>query len=216
MKNNKQEINEYYDEVSQKAFAVTSYPRAYKHTIYLDSALTHPRELMYVLDILDNSSEEDIIQIIINSPGGCASSLDSLLNSMSNCKAKIHGVASGTVASAATFVLMSCHTFQLSDNIQLLFHNANFGYSAESQDMKEYVLFQHQHNVKFIRKYYKDFFTEEEIEDIIVNKRQYWMEGEEFISRFERLNKVHSECVDIKTLKKMKKDDLIAFILGHC
>ena len=174
-------------------FVVISDPYAYKHNIYLQNFLESPEEMIAILDVLNTSSEEDRITIHLNSGGGDLSSLDTLLHAMANCPAHIHVVASGVIASAATFVLLAADSYEMSAFTTLLFHTCTFGVYGQSQDNVEYTLFIHKENERLMREYYRHLFTEDEIDDIILNKRQKWLTAEEFCQRFDAASKAHKE-----------------------
>lgn len=169
-------------------FVVISSPNTYKHDIYIHNGLEQPDELISILDVLYSASENDQVIIHLNSGGGSVNSLDTLLSAIEGCPAHIHVNATGCIASAATFILLSADSFELSPYTSLLFHSCTFGVYGESQDNLEYVQFVHKENERLMRDYYRHLFTEEEIDDIIINKRQKWITAEEFSQRFEVAN----------------------------
>jgi hypothetical protein len=57
-----------------------------------------------------------------------------------------------------------------------------------------------------MRSYYKHIFTEDEIVDIIQNKREFWMTSAEFEDRFEKAKAQHIE--DSKSEQKAAMDEL--------
>jgi len=166
-------------------FVVLSSPATYRHQIFIHNNLEAPDELIAILDVLYQADEKDEVVIHLNSGGGAIHSLDTLLTAIESCPAHIHVIATGTIASAATFILLSSDSFELSPYASLLFHACSFGVYGESQDNLEFVQFVHKENERLMRDYYKHLFTDAEIEDIIVNKRQRWLSSEEFSVRFE-------------------------------
>lgn len=174
-------------------FVVLSSPYAYKHNVYLQNYLESPEEMIAVLDVLNTASEDDQIIIHLNSGGGDTYSLDTLLYAMANCPAHKHVIASGQICSAATFILLAADTFEVSPFTVLLFHTCTFGAYGQSQDNLEFVQFIHQANERLMREYYKHLFSEEEIDDIIINKRQRWLTAEEFCTRYDKAKSKHIE-----------------------
>jgi ATP-dependent protease ClpP protease subunit len=167
-------------------FVVISSPNTYKHDIYIHNGLEQPDELISILDVLYSASEHDQVVIHLNSGGGSIYSLDTLLSAIEMCPAHIHVIATGNIASAATFILLSADSFEISPYASLLFHSCTFGVYGESQDNLEYVQFVHKENERLMRDYYENLFSEDEINDIIVNKRQRWLTSKEFSERFEK------------------------------
>lgn len=187
-------------------FVVLSNPATYRHQIYIHNNLEAPDELIAILDVLYQAQEGDQVIIHLNSGGGAIDSLDTLLSAMAACHADIHIVATGTIASAATFILLAGDSFEISPFAVLLFHACSFGVFGEAQDNLEYVQFVHKENERLMRSYYKHIFSEEEINDIIFNKRQFWMTSAEFEDRFEKAKAQHIE--DSKSEQKAAMDEL--------
>lgn len=214
-------------------FVVTVQPNSFKFTMYLKSYLEHPEEMLEIINCLSNATEGDVVEIHINSGGGSVDSLDSLLFAISKTEAHVHGVASGTVASAATYVLLACDSFDISPNTNFLFHSVSFGSGGKSEDVVSYAKFVHEQSEKMMRTWYAHLFSDEEIDDIIKNKREFWMNAEEFVGRFDNRNKkLEQQTLDAEEeanrildeyfsppsdqqLKKLNKTQLIGLITGQ-
>lgn len=171
-------------------FVVLSQPSTFLHNIYIQNHLESPEEMIAILDVLYSASKEDQVIIHLNSGGGAIDSLDTLLTAMASCKAHKHVIATGCIASSATFILLAADSFEISPYATLLFHTCTFAVWGQSQDNLEYTQFVHNENERLMRSYYRHIFTEDEIVDIIKNKRQFWMGAAEFEERFEKANKL--------------------------
>lgn len=187
-------------------FVVLSNPATYRHQIYIHNNLEAPDELIAILDVLYQAQEGDQVIIHLNSGGGAIDSLDTLLSAMAACHADIHVVATGTIASAATFILLAGDSFEISPFAVLLFHAVTFGSYGKSIDNVEYVNFVHNESERMMRSYYKYIFSEDEIVDIIQNKREFWMTSAEFEARFEKAKARHIE--DNKAEQKQAIKDM--------
>lgn len=210
-----------------KQFPVTVRPNGFTYTLYLKSILESPEEYIDALSCLSGAGENDLFEIYLNSAGGSLSALDTILFGIQRSEAHIKVIASGTVASAATFFMFHCDEFEVSANTQFLFHSASFWSGGKSQDAYEYTAFQHEACSKLMRETYKHFFTEEELDDIIKNKREWWMDAEEFSERFLGRNEhlVDENEDDIMfeefmppskdILNKVTKKDLIRYLSGE-
>ena len=143
---------------------------------------------------------------------------------MMKTEKRVHVVASGHVASAATFILLMADTYELSPFTVLLFHSASCGTVGKIQDITDEASYLHKNQEQLLRFHYKHFFTEEEIDDIIYNKREWFMDMEEFHERYERRNGLEAEerleieeqerAELLKELKGAKKEDIIKRIYG--
>lgn len=217
-------------------FLTSTYPKSFVHNVYVKNVLESPEEMVAVIDIMANCSEDDDIIFHINSPGGSVDSLDGLLFAMARCPAHKHGIGSGTIASAATYILLACDTYEVSPFTQLLFHSASFGSYGKQRDVVDHASFIHNQCERFTREYYKHLFTEEELVDIIDNKREFWMTADEFLSRMEGresafIKEMEDEVAEQEAIldeifnppmpskevlrKKFTKEQLIAYALGE-
>lgn len=206
-------------------FIVSGIPRSYRYNVYLMNYLENPEELINIIELLDRATEDDLIVFHINSGGGNVNSLMSLLYAMQRCQAELHAVVSGIVASAATFVLLACDSFEMMDYTEVLCHSASFGSYGKSQDVVDQVKFTHDQMEGFMREYYRHLFTEEELDDIIRNKREFLLTTAEFYERYQkRIDKVNEENevsaveqneLTDKLLRGLTKNDLIRLIQGE-
>lgn len=174
-------------------FMTNSLPIAFQHRIFIKDALEHPEEMIAAIDILESSTEADEILIFLNSPGGRLDSLDTLLFAVLRCPAHTRVIASGDIASAAVSILLVADEFELSDNARILVHSASGGMGGKVQDVEEYSKFWAEENRRWMKDTYGGFLTEEELHDVVVNKREMYMNAEEFCGRFQRMLQIREE-----------------------
>lgn len=148
--------------------------------------LSDIEETLFVLGIAE---EQDQVTIQLNCAGGKHTVGDALIMAMKNCAAPIHVVASGEIASYASFVLLQADSFEISPFADILCHSASFGYGGKMTETKEAIDFQYKQAEKMIRHYYHGFFTEEELKRII-SGYEHFMDADEFIERFEKRNEL--------------------------
>jgi len=214
-------------------FAVISTPSTYKHQLFIHNNLEQQEEMIAIVDTLYSASERDEVVIHLNSGGGNIDSLDTLLMAMASCPAHIHVIGTGNIASAATFILLAADSFEISPFATLLFHTVTFGVYGQSQDNLELTQFLHDESERLMRTYYKHLFTPEEIDDMIVNKRQKYLTSEQFTSRWEVANKkieeeekqsqtkafnledLYEEVLTREQLLKLTKPQLAQYVLGE-
>ena len=146
-----------------------------------------------VLFALGIAEEQDTVTINLNCNGGNIYVGDSIIHAMNNCKAPVRVIASGVVASFATFILLEASQFEISPFCEILCHSASFGSYGKMHDTKEHVDFSYKQCKRLLEHYYRHFLTEEEIEDMVVNKREIWMDSDEFVTRYEKRNQAYLE-----------------------
>lgn len=150
------------------------------------------------LSALSVAEEQDEVVIHLNCDGGSHYVGDALIYAMLNCKAPVHVVATGRVASYGTFILLSASSFEISPFIDILCHSASFGTGGKMQDTREHVEFQYKQCESMLRHYYKHFLTEEEMNDLIVGKREMYLTADQFIERYERRNELLQKELEVE------------------
>ena len=143
----------------------------YNHTFNIVEQLTNLEDYLGMLDILDNASEEDSILIRVSSVGGLAEISSLLATAIDSCKASVTGLI-GDAASAATQVLLACHSWQVTPQSSFMVHNFSYGTAGKDSDVWKHVDFMRKQNGKVFRHIYTGFLTEAEI--------LKGLEGEEF------------------------------------
>lgn len=128
-----------------------------------------------VIHILSISSPDDHIVFNINSDGGSLYSLIALRNAIRSTQANIHMNLLGMAASAGgALFLEAAHSYQVHDDSCLMIHNMICG---TGYDDAHKIVTRAEHNKKvnerFIKETYKDFLTEEEINQVIQGKEIY-------------------------------------------
>jgi ATP-dependent protease ClpP protease subunit len=165
--------------------------------------LIDAEEAIFVLGIAE---ENDTVTINLNCRGGSADVGDAILMAMNRCEAPIHVVATGTVASMATFILLNADSFEISPYCSILCHAAIFCSGGEMQDTLEHTQFVYKQCEKFLREQYEGFFTDVELDRIINQKYQHWMDSEEFITRYNQRNEFLGEKMK-EMLEKGDEDE---------
>ena len=155
-----------------------------------------------VIFALGIAEPQDSVTINLNCYGGNAYVGDAIIQAMSECKAPVRVIASGVVASFATFILLEAEQFSISPFCEILCHSASFGSTGKMQDTKEHVEFSYKQCEKLLRHYYKHFLTEEEITELIVNKKELWMDADEFVERYNKRNELF-----IKEMEEQEEQD---------
>lgn len=133
--------------------------------------------------MIDMSSPEDPIILRVNSGGGSLAAIDYLLDTLGKCENPVILEASGTFASAVTLLAEYADEIYISDNCEILIHNAVFGEGGKHKDVVDAVIFADKMNKKLLKRYYEGMFSEKEFEQLYEG-RQFFMDNEEYLDRF--------------------------------
>jgi ATP-dependent protease ClpP protease subunit len=183
---------------STQSFPVSSYPNSYTYNIFIQESLQSPEDFIDAIAALGMAGENDKVVLHLNCEGGSLDAVDTLLMAMNTCEGTIHVVGTGIIASAATLILLGADSFELSPYCNLLFHSASFGMGAKSVDVLDYSKFMHDQTEKLMTDFYKGVLTDDEIKDIIYNKKELWMTAKEFSERYAK----HMEELKAEALQK--------------
>lgn len=147
-------------------------------------------DFIYTLEVLERATENDVVELHINSGGGSADALSTLIHAMKKCSAHIVCIFTGSVASAATFPLFYCDEFEIAEDATFLFHEAICGSPAETMSAsRDYTEHTYKHLERMLRNTYKHFFTEEEMLQLLSGK-QFYLFPEEVCERFVKRNEL--------------------------
>lgn len=114
-------------------------------TVQISGVITSPYQFLEVFELLDAAGENDVIDIVIDTPGGCVFTTQLLLERMNSSKATVTAVASGLVASAGTFLWSFSKHKRVEEWATFMFHSSSHGDVGKSltilQTSKEMVQF---------------------------------------------------------------------------
>lgn len=147
------------------------------------------------IEALARCERDDTVTIYLSSPGGCVSAVDALLHAIKSAQDKgvvVHCVATGLCASAATFVLLECTSFELSDGFHALIHNGSLGDGGSYNQFRASTTFYLKYMEERLREVYKHFLTEEEL-DQVMDGKDIWLSPEDWIERYSQRNEVYMQ-----------------------
>lgn len=161
-----------------------------KYKCRLYGAYDSSEDFIYTLEVLEQAEEHDIVELHIQGPGGSLDAVLTLVHAMDKCKCPVHVVATGSLASAATFPILAADSYELQRFTTFMFHSASFGVAPQkTHDVIEEALHNWKQCERIIRETYEGFFTEQELDSMLQGKT-FWMDAEEFSQRFERRNEL--------------------------
>jgi len=153
-----------------------------KITIYFTEGISLPAE--YNEACYELIHAEVPVELVINTPGGVASSAFMVCDAMAKCTQPIHGVITGSVASAGTIITMKCDTIEVADHTDFMCHNYNHGTSGSGAQVKDYVNFADREFTKAVKELYAGFLTPEEMTAISEQDKEIWLNKSEVLERW--------------------------------
>ena len=179
-------------------------------TVDIYDYIESPTQFADMITALGMMEQDDDMVINLQSGGGCLSTTDTLLHALRKTKGRVHFVATGFNASAATILLLDAPTFELSEDFNALIHCGSLGDAGNLNEMRQSASFHIQHMENLLRKTYAGFLSEKEIEDML-NGKDILLDAEQWCERHDQRNKWMQEEVEklekaaLKALKPVKK-----------
>lgn len=187
-------------QVPMQTGGVISRPATFEHTIYIDEELVSPSEWRQELETIRSAQEGDYIHLRINSAGGSDVVMGAFVKAIAETQAHVVGHIEHMCCSAATIIFLACHSYVVSDDCEFMVHTASLGYGGKQNNFYEFSTFNNKANERLMKKYYKDFLTEDEINQALKGA-DFWFDSEEVIKRLENRDKVRQES-QIEEMKK--------------
>lgn len=155
------------------------------HEFYLSGDVESSEEYIEWFDIIRSASQNDILKIYINSPGGDLFTAIQFLRVLTDTEAQVVISVEGACMSAATLLFMCGHQYEISPHSVFMFHNYSSGMVGKGGEMFDRVNHERSWSEKLFQDVYADFLTEREIKQILENK-DLWMDADEVIKRLKK------------------------------
>lgn len=196
-----------YSENEQLGF-FANYQQIANYTVPIDGSFREPAFYRGVINMLMNASEQDTVAFMINSPGGSLSGLLSLLEAINMTNANTVALVVGAASSAASMFALHCNEVYVGENATFLCHNISYGTGGKGSDVLAHVQHTTSSASKLLRKTYKHFLSEIEINDMI-NGKEIYMESDEIVERLQQREELiqaelekEQQVTDVKPKRK--------------
>lgn len=154
------------------------------YDIILDENIREPAYYRQALQTFKQAGEGDLIRITLNNGGGRIDTALMFLHGIEETQAEVLAILEGDTHSASSMIALSCHGVEVKPFASMMVHHASFGTYNTVQNVMDHVNFTSKQTEALIRKVYKFFLTEIEIEEVIRN-REIWLAHEEIGERLD-------------------------------
>lgn len=176
---------------------------------YLVDDIGEASDYIELCDVLRSASPNDEVLIRINSGGGSLATANMIVNAIRESQAHVHGFIESTCASAATLIYLSCHSYSLSEDADMMVHTSSSMYGGKEHEQHSYVTFSRKKIHKMVRDRYAGFLTEKEIENVL-NGQDYYFDSEEIGERLENYTEFQQKKfeAELEAFQKEQEDAL--------
>lgn len=160
------------------------------YRLFLYGAIESPFDFAEAINALEMAEQGDTVTIHLSSPGGCVSSVDALLHAINMAQERgipVHCISTGLVASAGTFIILTCSSYECSDGTHFLFHNGSLNDGGSYNQFRASATFFLKYMEERFRSIYEHFLSSEELDGILEGK-DLWLTVDEFAKRYEQRN----------------------------
>lgn len=192
---NRDEDDEDEDEGFPKQKKVQYYKKAYPSfelIVNLNNQVMGPDHYFELVEEMESLTENDIVDIKVNSPGGQIDGLIYLINAIRDCEAPVIGTLSGEAASAATVILLSCDGLRIKPYSTMMIHSASFGGHNHQSNMVSQSIFVDKQARKILTDAYKDFVTPSELESVF-SGLELRLDYDQITERLERRDEIRKQ-----------------------
>jgi ATP-dependent protease ClpP protease subunit len=173
---------------------------------YLDENIREAKYYRNLIQVIESLGEGDVLHLSINTYGGHLDGAIALINAMQNTDATVHCTIDGVAASAGSLIALASPSVSVSPYASMMIHAASFGSFGKQSDVISHASFIDKKVKTLMRNIYKDFLTEQELNEVIVGK-ELWFDADEIVERLEKREKLVLARVkkEQQALKKAEK-----------
>lgn len=145
--------------------------KVYEH--YLDYHLEDSGTARQLCFLLRTMEKDDKMFLRINSLGGRFDIAAQIVNAIKDCKGVVTGVIEQECASAASMIFLSCDQWQVYRWGEMMIHYASYSVGGKSHEITAKVRSHDSLFPKIFSDIYRNFLTEDEIDNIIRGQDMY-------------------------------------------
>lgn len=154
------------------------------YDVYLTDTIDMPCNYNKLVHLLNRAESFEYINLYISNGGGVVDSAFFLIEAIKNSDATVTAYLSGTVASSATIIALSCDEIITSKYLSFMIHNYSTGMHGKGHELKAYQNFTDRELNRAFREVYKGFLTDEEM-DKVIDGTDMWLNEEEVEERWQ-------------------------------
>ena len=175
----------------QKGLIRTITQQMNTHLVFIDEDITSPGNYRDIIHCLATCSENDNVNILINSSGGRTDSAWAIIEAMKGCRGDVAVTVLGAAYSAASMIACMADECYFAESSEMMLHTAHYGSIGTVPNVKGQTDFATRQINKLLDQAYKGFLTDKELEEL-KNGREYWFDAEEagkrMVRRYKYLN----------------------------
>ena len=174
------------------------------HLVFIDDDITSPSNYRDVIHCLATCSENDSVNLLVNSSGGRTDSIWQIIEAMKGCRGDVSVTVIGAAYSAASMLACMAPECYIADSAEFMLHTAHYGSIGTVPNVKGQTDFATRQINRLLDQAYTGFLTDKELSEL-KNGKEYWFDAEEAGKRMVRRYRYLSNLNKPPKPKKVKK-----------
>ena len=171
---------------------------------YITNDIGDPAEYVDMVHRILTASQNDVIFIHLNTPGGRLDTGIQIINAMQNSQAKIVTVLESVAHSLGTLIFLAGDEMVVHDHCMMMFHNYRGGVMGKGHEQAAEIGATTKWYTSIAKKIYIPFMTEEEV-DRIMKGEDIWMHSPEIRRRLDKMIKDMETPIKTNKVAKTNK-----------
>jgi ATP-dependent protease ClpP protease subunit len=144
------------------------------HHVFFDDEIGEPKDYRDLRNLLYTADQNDKFIFFINCIGGQLYTTLGIIEAMRRSDAEIHSIIEGECMSAATLLMLSSDSIEVTDSAIIMCHSASFGLSGNVSGVKRQADFTEKQWKKLEQETYTGFLTPAEMSDMAKGLELYY------------------------------------------
>jgi ATP-dependent protease ClpP protease subunit len=169
----------------QKGLIRTISQQVNTHLVFIDDDILSPSNYRDVIHCLATCSENDSVNLLVNSSGGRTDSIWQIIEAMKGCRGEVSVTVIGAAYSAASMLACMAPECYIADSAEFMLHTAHYGSIGTVPNVKGQTDFATRQINRLLDQAYTGFLTDKELSEL-KNGKEYWFDAEEAGKRMVR------------------------------
>lgn len=174
-------------ETANNSVVVDVLSSAYK--LRFDDDISLPSYYRFELEALAQAGENDRVEARVNTHGGSFATGIEVANAIFTCRAPVEGILRSNCHSCGSIIFLACHTHDVGLASEMLIHTGEGdNYGTPTQSIERAKSYKRQVRALF-ETVYKGFLSEDELNKLIEEDKEFIFAGEEIAERLQVMYK---------------------------
>jgi ATP-dependent protease ClpP protease subunit len=160
-----------------------------EYSVDISDEIGEPKAYRELFFLLRNASNQDVIVLYINSPGGNLDTGISIINAIRSCPGRVASVLTGPVCSMAPLIALVADKVFVEEDVYMMFHDYSGGAVGKGNEQLAQIKVEKAFYDELFKRIVKGFLNTKEINRILTGSDLY-LDRSDIIKRLKKLGKL--------------------------